>query len=93
MWLVDWDLPKEEHVNRVRLWRKIQDIKKRLNGDTLKYSSWSVIISSSEQLAQEIHQAAKALGAKSSLYALEDFKLVSKYRGRRKTTQSAKIET
>jgi len=82
-WLVDWDLPKNQPVKRMQLWRKVKEIKKRLNGHSLKYSSFSVIVTSSEEMAQEIFDSAKTLGAQSNMYEITgEFTLVRKYHPR-----------
>jgi hypothetical protein len=85
-WLVDWDLKgdrPEKSCKRVALWRAIKRLKKELNGHTIKYSSKSVIVSSSQPLVMGIHEAAKRLGAQSSVYQLSDLTLVKRYRPRR----------
>jgi len=67
------------------MWRNLKAIMKRLNGHTLKYSSRSVIVTSSKELAYEVFAAAKRNHASTTrIYELAgEFTEVEKY-GRRK---------
>lgn len=83
LYLVDWGLPKNPSRYRVRFHRHLKQLMAKLNGDTIKYSSMSVVITQSKELARAIHNPAKSCEARrTSLYSINGGRRVPhKYAG------------
>ena len=81
VWLVDYDFPKNPTRYRVRFHRHLKKVIEQLNGGRIKYSSQSVIITDSEELAKAIHELAKENNArKTTIYSINGgWNEVSKY--------------
>ena len=81
MWLVDYDLPKKPAYNRVKFHRYLKKVLEKLNGEHIKYSSMSVVITTSRELAEEIHELAKKFNAtRTGVYEINgNWKEITKY--------------
>jgi len=81
-WLVDWDLPKTPTRHRVKFHRHLKKVLQELNHGTIKYSSMSVVITESRELADAIHRLAKENNARrTAVYAINGgWRVVHRFR-------------
>lgn len=79
-WLVYWDLPYDNPVNRVRHYRKLKKLKKNINEEQIKFEGQSILIVNDRMFATSIMDLAKNHQAtRYGLHQLGEIKIVKEY--------------
>lgn len=88
LWLVDWDLPRVPTRHRKRFYYHLKKLMKELDGDTIHYSSMSVLVTHSRELAVAIHSLARDCSARrTSIYGITNLRLIKKYEAEAKNPE------